>query len=93
MKTETMIKFYISLAEQNIGIYANFADTRTYCERYLREEEENLSVIISSTDIFFERESAAREDALEGKDPQVYSDGYLESLAIYRKICEKMVEF
>ena len=30
---------------------------------------------------------------MEGKDPQVYSDGYLESLAVYRKICEKMVEF
>ncbi len=48
---------------------------------------------VSPEDIARMRESADREDALEGKEPQNYSDAYLETLAVYRKICEKMVEY
>lgn len=44
----------------------------------------------TQSDIDFERETSAREDEVEGKPVRQFSDGYLETLAVYRQIAERM---
>ena len=62
--------------------------------KYLTTEKQAKMIVrTTQEDIAWMRESARREDAIEGKAPQEYSDGYLEMLAVYRKICEAMVEY
>ena len=46
---------------------------------------------IKPHDIEYERERSAATDRAEGRAPVSYSDPYLETLAIYRKFCEKAI--
>lgn len=86
-------EFAIEIAGKVVGINALHGKALDQCRRYLSDRELDFVVSVSPEDIARMRESAAREDALEGKSPQEYSDGYLESLAVYRKICEAMVDY
>ena len=86
-------EFTIEIAEKTVGIRTEYLKTWEQCEKYLTEKEPEITVSATAEDIARMRENAAREDALEGKELQSYSDAYLESLAVYRKICEKMVEY
>ena len=47
----------------------------------------------SQEDIDFEREKSASEDEVEGIPTRHFSDSYLEELAVYRKIAEKMIDY
>ena len=61
------------------------------CTAYRTDDgEEIFTIRTEQTDINLERERSAREDALEGRQVRTYSDEYLETLAVYRKIAEKM---
>ena len=86
-------EFRIKIAGTSVEIRTEYPKTREQCGKYLTEKEPEITVSVTPEDIARMRESAAREDALEGKAPQEYSDAYLETLAVYRKICEKMVDF
>ena len=88
-----MKEFAVEIAGKAVGIKALHSKTWEQCHGYLVEREPDFGVSVSPEDVARMRESAAREDALEGKGPQSYSDAYLESLAVYWKICEKMVEY
>ena len=87
-----MDKFVISLAEICISIHALYETTRTFCRDYLCEGSPEFSVTISSKDITFEREKSEKEDILEGIPVRQFPDEYLETLAVYRKICTKLLE-
>ncbi len=50
----------------------------------------DFTVETTQADIDFERARAAREDAAEGIPTRRFSDGYLETLAVYRGIAERM---
>ena len=91
--TEYKKMISIAMAEKRIGIHLHCGDLTAHSKAYLTDGEPDLFVEATAEDIAQMREAAAREDALEGKQPQSYSDGYLESLAVYRKICEAMVDF
>ena len=86
-------EFTIEIAEKPVGIRTGHPKTWEQCEKYLTEKAPKMVVSATVQDIARMREKAVREDALEGKVPQSYSDAYLESLAVYRKICEKMVDY
>ena len=88
-----MMVFVVQVANRMVEVRVKHESTINHCVAYLANDIPDFSVHISKSDIDFERKSAAREDALEGKAPQAYSDAYLESLAVYRKICEKMVDY
>ena len=60
---------------------------------YLAEQEPDFTVTVTAQEIARMRETAIREDIREHKPVQEYSDGYLETLAAYRNICEKMVDY
>lgn len=88
-----MTDFTIALAGRNISISAMFESTQWYCRDYLTEGSADFRVAVTQADIDYERDKSAREDQIEGIPTRVFSDPYLETLAIYRKIAEKMLDF
>lgn len=85
--------FHIGLAGQVIKIEPFSRRLRSFCRDYLTDGPGAFSIRIEAKDIAFEREKAAREDAIEGIPPRRFSDAYLETLAAYRKIAENLLEY
>ena len=85
--------FTISLAEICVSINALYETTHTFCKEYLCDSKEaEFAINISPKDIAFEREKSKKEDILEGIPIREFSDSYLETLAVYRKICTLFLE-
>ena len=87
-----MTTFTISLADFCVEINSIFETTHTFCRDYQCEGTPEFTVTNSPEDITFEREKSAKEDLLEGIPVRQFSDEYLETLAVYRKICAKLLE-
>lgn len=85
--------FTIKLAGKNIGIAAINGYVREYCRDYRTEDKPDFEIAISQSDIAYERERSAAEDKKEGIPVHSYSDSYLETLAVYRKIADKLVDY
>lgn len=64
-----------------------------HCRDYICEGEPVFSVTVTLEDIDFEREKSIREDEIEGIAPRNFSDAYLETIALQRKITEKLFEY
>ena len=88
-----MTQFTIMIAEKRVCVKALYESTRNFCKDYLDDGDPDFSVYITPEDIRWEREKSAREDALEGIAVRNFSDEYLETLAVYRKIADKMLEY
>ena len=87
-----MSKLY-RFADITIAVDTLGPETHELCADYRAEGSAAFSVATAREDIEFEREKSAREDALEGIPVRQFSDGYLETLAVYRKIAEKLPEY
>ena len=85
-----MITGTYRIAEQNIEICSLYSEIHQLCSAYHCDDEPGFSVFIDAEDILFEREKSAREDLAEGRPVSAFSDAYLETLAVYRKIAEVM---
>lgn len=72
--------FHIQLAEQPFTVENKFSYVKNLCSDYLTDEPGEL-ISLSKKDI-------EREQTDEGQWPAAY----LESLAVYRKICEKLLD-
>lgn len=81
------------IAERIIEITSVHEDIHTLCKDYLFPAEPDFSVETSQEDIEFEREKSAKEDEAKEMPVRQFSDGYLETLAVYRKISEKMPDY
>ncbi len=83
-----MIENIYRIAEKNILIYSLHKSVHSLCKDYLINSTDadnvDFEVTISQDDIEYERAKNSGGD---------YSDGYLETLAVYRKIAERMIEF
>ena len=88
-----MTEFTIEIAGRVVAVSAMFPGTRSFCEEYLCQGQPDFSVTTSMADIAFEREKSAREDRLEGKPVRDYSDAYLETIAVQRKITEHLFAY
>ncbi len=76
------------IAEKNIGITSIYEDIHRICEDYRADgAEPDFTVEISQDDIDRER---SRSSARYSSSSSGYSDRYLEPLAVYRKIAERM---
>lgn len=73
--------FVVRLAELNIGIANQYHYIKTMCRDYLTENEPDFYVSVTDGEI-------QAEDSGEGFDK-----GYLESLAIYRKIAQQIITY
>lgn len=78
------------MAERNIGIESLYERVHARCAAYRTEDEPDFIVRTTSADIDFERVQSAREDQLEGRRARPCNDEYLEELAVYRQIAERM---
>lgn len=88
-----MTEFTIGIAGRKIRIRALYEYAKEFCRNYLTEGEPDFDVEIAPADIEFEREKSAREDVVEGRPVREHNADYLETLAIYRKIVEKMLDY
>ena len=89
----------IRLADCIINIENLYPYTDDLCKEYavdsIGENEgvlpvPDIHITTSKEDIDHERDKSSREDEAEGRPIRIFTDGYLESLAVYRKIAEKM---
>jgi hypothetical protein len=88
-----MTEYTIELAGKRIRISGQYNYTKKFCEAYLCENTEpDFTVVVTQSDIEFERAKSAAEDALEGIPVRQFYDRYLETLAVYRKIAELLIE-
>lgn len=88
-----MIKFTIEVAGKTVEVNAMFESTLSFCEKYICPGKPEVSVTITPEDIAFEREKSAREDQVEGKPVRSFSDAYLETIAVQRKITEQLFAY
>ena len=79
------------IAGQLIGISSFYEQVHCLCSDYrFPAAVQDFSVQTVQADIDIEREKSAREDEKEGIPIRQFSDDYLETLAVYRKIAEQM---
>ncbi|MBO5128814.1 MAG: hypothetical protein J6B95_00500 [Oscillospiraceae bacterium] len=88
-----MTKFTIQLSSHIINVSATYRSTSEYCSHFYTEASPDFSITITPEDIAFERTKSAREDALEGIPVRNFSDAYLETLAVQRKITEELFAY
>ena len=87
------MKGIYKLAGLNIEISSVYEGVHQLCSDYLFDASDiDFSVETGQEDIDFERERSAREDVYEGIPGRNHSDSYLETLAVYRRIAEKLPE-
>ena len=84
-----MIDFCTKQACYTVQVKTIYDSIHVYCKDYLTTEPPDLSVTILPEDIAFERQKAAREDALEGLPVRNLPDELLEITALQRKIAEE----
>ena len=81
------------LADRIIEINSMHPMIHEQCREYRAAGVPDFRIEITPSDIVFEREKSAQADKAEERAIQFYSDGYLETLAAYRKIAERMPEY
>ena len=87
------MKFNYRMADRVISVDSHFEQVHRLCKDYLTEDPADFAVSVNAEEIEKEREKAVREDLQEGRTPRTWGDPYLEELAVYRKIAEKMPEY
>ncbi len=81
------------MADKIIEIHSLYQEVHNYCRDYRADGQPDFSVAITPDDISYERKKSADNDIAEGRTIQYWQDTYLEKLAVYRKIAEKMPEY
>lgn len=83
------------IADKNIAISTIHEDTHILCKDYRTDDSAavDLTVEIIQADIDTEREKSKAEDEFENLPHREFSDGYLETLAVYRKISSEMLQY
>ena len=81
------------MADRVIGINSIHPDVHEYCRDYQFDGTPDFTVTTTQADIDHEREKSASEDIAEGLPVRNFPDGYLEELAVYRKISEEMIGY
>lgn len=90
--TERADGFNIKIAGIVIRIEPLYAFVQVYCKDYLSEETEHFTVRIEPEDIRYEQEKSEAEDKRAGNPIREFSESYLETLAVYRKICAQLLK-
>ena len=76
-----------------IEVTSLYEEVHAYCADYRAAGEQDFAVETTRRDIEREREKSAGEDRAEGRRVRHFPDWYLEELAVFRKIAEKMPEY
>lgn len=83
----------ILLVNKVFLIHNMYSYIESYCKDYLCDcDHVDYSISISMSDILYEKEKSRKEDIKEGISIREFSDAYLETLAVYRKICRCLLD-
>lgn len=96
--------FTMQIAGKCFEIQHLYKYIKEYCKDYVirehnKTEEINFEkdssnlIVVTQSDINFERDKSAAEDRKEGIPIRYFTDEYLETLAVYRKIAEQMLSY
>lgn len=85
--------FTIKIAGIPIAVSTLYSETEKLCSFYRTEEKAAFSVSIAKEDIELERRKSQKEAMLEGISVVQWNDGYLETLAVYRKIAAGLLDY
>ncbi len=88
-----MVRFTITLAGISADVHALYSSTKIFCQDYLTNNVPQFSVTITQQDIDYERNKSEKENNLTGNPIHHYKDSYLETLAVYRKLVEKLLYY
>ncbi|WP_373899136.1 hypothetical protein ACER0A_002985 [Haloimpatiens sp. FM7315] len=80
------------IAGQVVEINSIYNGIHKMCEKYKTIEPQEFSVSIYPEDITFEGEKSKAEDKKEGIKVRHFKEEYLETLGVYRKISELLIE-
>ncbi|MBE6876022.1 MAG: hypothetical protein E7496_04740 [Ruminococcus sp.] len=81
------------IADKVIAVTSIYEQVHQLCQDYRTEETAEYAVSITEQDLQFEREKSRKTALKEGRKPYDFAPGYLEELAVYRKISEKMPDY
>lgn len=81
------------IADKAVQITSVFESVHRLCRDYRWDGPADFTANVTQDDIARERAIGAREDEREGLPIRQNSDEYWESLAVYRKIAEHMLDF
>ena len=80
------------LAGHTVKIESLYPQVQLLCADYRTDDAPEYVITTSEADIACERVRSARESMHEGASVQEYEDSYLETLAVYRKLAELLVQ-
>ncbi|MCQ2417569.1 MAG: hypothetical protein MJ071_07135 [Oscillospiraceae bacterium] len=86
-----MIDGVYKIADTVFRMETIYEDVHRLCKDYRWDAPSEFTISISPEDIAFEHEKSACEERHEGIPTRHFSDGYLETLAVYRKLCETLL--
>ena len=86
-----MYKGTYRIAKQNIEVRSLYDTVQTMYEDYRTDAPCEFSVETTEADIEFERVRSDKTRAQEGRPPMEHQPDNLETLAVYRKLCEYML--
>ena len=75
-------------AGHRVEIESVFPQVHELCALYRSDGRPEYAVRTTRGDIDYEREKSNAESLFEGREPPCYSDAYLETLAVYRKLAD-----
>ena len=87
-----MTKKRYKIAEKVVEINSNYEKVHEYCSDYLTEEPADYSVTVTEDETKYEK-IAAEKEAEKTKTSLKILEETIESLAIYRKIAEQMIDY
>lgn len=94
IKEKTMaIENTYKMADRVIRICSLYSEVHDYCRDYLFDGTPDFTVTTTAEDIESERRRSERCDIAGGREIVNYTDSYLEELAVYRGIAEKMPHY
>ena len=76
-----------------IEIHSVYGQVHGLCRDYKYDGVPQLVIKTEQGDIDYERECSAAEDRLAGRAVREFPDSYLETLAVYRKIADSLIEW
>ena len=79
-------------AGHRVEIDSIFTQIHELCALYRSDGHPEYTVRTTRDDIDYEREKADAESRFEEREPPCYSDAYLETLAVYRKLADCLLD-
>ncbi len=90
---KNMEKHVYRFAGHTVEICSLYPQIHTMCSEYRTENHPELVLSISQSDIDCERRRFEEKDPAEDAQGRHPSDKYLETLAVYRKLAESLIEY